>query len=327
MPNENPVMQEAATPEVAEPQLSPAEMFLQDMNAAEAETPMTEVGAGEYPEVQAAEEAMGMPAAEAPVAEGEAQAAPAPAPDNGEVQQMRSTIASLLDIVKQSQAEKAALAAKASQAEQPQEEAAVVVEEEEPFDEEAFNDKFYANPSASIMEIAQRIADKNVNERLAGLQEELRPLLDESKAAQHRESVKRALGEFLDSTPDGNDYFEDIARYVNDNNLSTDDPRSYRDAYMASKLNAQDRLINELRQANADGSRSLDDYLADDDAVTRIIANDNVKSKVIENYLKELQEGGRPATISSGGTLAGTPPRTAMNMEEAGSFLLGDLKR
>lgn len=325
MPNENPVMQETATPEVAEPQLTPAEMFLQDMNAAEAETPMAEVGANEYPEVQAAEEAMGMPAAEAPVAEGEAQAMPAP--DNGELQQMRSTIASLLDIVKQNQAEKAALAAQASQAEPPQEEAAVVVEEEEPFDEEAFNDEFYANPSASIMKIAQRIADKNVSERLAGLQEELRPLLDESKAAQHRESVKRALGEFLDSTPDGNDYFEDIARYVNDNNLSTDDPRSYRDAYMASKLNAQDRLINELRQANADGSRSLDDYLADDEAVTRIIANDNVKSKVIENYLKELQEGGRPATISSGGTLAGNPPRTAANMEEAGSFLLGDLKR
>lgn len=306
-------------------QLTPAEMFLQDMNAAEAESTPPE-GSAE-PEVLAAEEASGMPAAEqAPVAEAAPeQGIPASTPPvDSEKQEMRNTISALLDIVKQNQAEKAAQSQENVAAEEAQEEMA----EEEPFDEEKFNEEFYANPAGYIRNLAEQIADKNVTERLSGLQDELAPLLEESKAAQHRESVKKVLGEFLDATPDANDYFEDIARYINDNNLSAEDPRSYKDAYMESKMNSQNNLIEQLRQANAEGSKTLDDYLSDNDSVQRIIMDDNIKSKVIENYLKELQEGGRPATISNSGTqIPGTPAKTAASMEDARNLFLGDLRR
>ena len=306
-------------------QLTPAEMFLQDMNAAEAESTPPE-GSAE-PEVLAAEEASGMPAAEqAPGAEAmPEQDIPASTPPvDSEKQEMRNTISALLDIVKQNQAEKAAQANEPAAVEEVQEE----VVEEEPFDEEKFNEEFYANPAGYIRNLAEQIADKNVSERLSGLQDELAPLLDESKAAQHRESVKKVLGEFLDATPDANDYFEDIARYINDNNLSAEDPRSYKDAYMESKMNSQNNLIEQLRQANAEGGKTLDDYLSDNDSVQRIIMDDNIKSKVIENYLKELQEGGRPATISNSGTqIPGTPAKTAASMEDARNLFLGDLRR
>ncbi len=306
-------------------QLTPAEMFLQDMNAAEAESTPPE-GSAE-PEVLAAEEASGMPAAEqAPVAEAAPeQGIPASTPPvDSEKQEMRNTISALLDIVKQNQAERAAQSQENVAAEEAQEEMA----EEEPFDEEKFNEEFYANPAGYIRNLAEQIADKNVTERLSGLQDELAPLLEESKAAQHRESVKKVLGEFLDATPDANDYFEDIARYINDNNLSAEDPRSYKDAYMESKMNSQNNLIEQLRQANAEGSKTLDDYLSDNDSVQRIIMDDNIKSKVIENYLKELQEGGRPATISNSGTqIPGTPAKTAASMEDARNLFLGDLRR
>jgi len=319
MPNEMNEAQATAVPEAVE-ELSPTEMFLRDMNAADTETPMEEVG--NAPEVQAAEEAMGMPAAEQPPVEA--------MPQQDQMQDYRNTIATLLDIVKSNQAEKAAAREEQEAAETAQEEMAEEpIEEEEPFDEEAFNERFYANPSATIREMAEKIANKNVMERLSGLQDELRPLLEESKAAQHRESVKQALSEFLDSTPDADDYFDDIARYVNDNNLSADDPRSYLDAYRESKLKSQAGIIDQLRQANADGSRSLADYLADDNSVAQIIADDNIKSKVIENYLKELQEGGRPATITSGGSaqIPGNPAKAPASMDEARNFLLGDLRR
>lgn len=306
-------------------QLTPAEMFLQDMNAAEAEATPPE-GSAE-PEVLAAEEASGMPAAEqAPVAEAAPeQGIPASTPPvDSEKQEMRNTISALLDIVKQNQAERAAQSQENVAAAEAQEEMA----EEEPFDEEKFNEEFYANPAGYIRNLAEQIADKNVTERLSGLQDELAPLLEESKAAQHRESVKKVLGEFLDATPDANDYFEDIARYINDNNLSAEDPRSYKDAYMESKMNSQNNLIEQLRQANAEGSKTLDDYLSDNDSVQRIIMDDNIKSKVIENYLKELQEGGRPATISNSGTqIPGTPAKTAASMEDARNLFLGDLRR
>lgn len=306
-------------------QLTPAEMFLQDMNAAEAESTPPE-GSAE-PEVLAAEEASGMPAAEqAPGAEAmPEQDIPASTPPvDSEKQEMRNTISALLDIVKQNQAEKAAQANAPAAVEEVQEE----VVEEEPFDEEKFNEEFYANPAGYIRNLAEQIADKNVSERLSGLQDELAPLLEESKAAQHRESVKKVLGEFLDATPDANDYFEDIARYINDNNLSAEDPRSYKDAYMESKMNSQNNLIEQLRQANAEGGKTLDDYLSDNDSVQRIIMDDNIKSKVIENYLKELQEGGRPATISNSGTqIPGTPAKTAASMEDARNLFLGDLRR
>ena len=93
-------------------------------------------------------------------------------------------------------------------------------------------------------------------------------------------------------------------------------------------MNSQNNLIEQLRQANAEGSKTLDDYLSDNDSVQRIIMDDNIKSKVIENYLKELQEGGRPATISNSGTqIPGTPAKTAASMEDARNLFLGDLRR
>lgn len=326
MPNEMIEATATAAPEAVE-QLSPAEMFLQDMNAAEAAEEAQE--AAPVPEAEAAEEAMGMPAEGEPAPEETQQPAPAPAQDSN-VQDMRNTIAALLEIVKQNQAEKAAAAQEKQAAESAQQEMAQeTAPEEEPFNEEEFNEQFYANPAAFIRSLAEKIADKNVQERLSGLQGELKPLLEESKAAQHRESVKRVLGEFLDSTPDANDYFEDMAAYIRENGLPTDNPASLRDAYRESKIKSQAGIIDQLRQANAEGSRTLDDYLADENSVAQIIANDNVKSKVIENYLKELQEGGRPATISAGGStqLPGSPVNTASDMDAAGRMFLESLNR
>lgn len=327
MPNEEIIeTTETAVPEAVE-QLSPAEMFLQDMNAADAVAEAQETAPA--PEAEAVAEAMGMPMEEAmPAQEETQQPTPAPAQDN--VQDMRNTIAALLDIVKQNQAEKAAAAQERQASEMAQQEMVEeAVPEEEPFDEEAFNEEFYANPAAVIRNLAEKIADKNVQERLSGLQNELRPLLEESKAAQHRESVRKTLGDFLDNTPDANDYFNDIAAYINDNGLATDDPASYRDAYREAKIKSQQGIIDQLQQANAEGSRTLADYLADDNSVAQIIADDNIKSKVIENYLKELQEGGRPATISAGGSVQtpGNPARMASNMDDAGKLFLESLNR
>lgn len=322
MPNE-----ENMTPET-EVQLSPAEMFMNDLDAASEDAPMTEAAQGDE-NAPVSEETVPEQLAEAIPPEmlqstEESAAQPAPA-DNGQVEDMRNTIAALLDIVKQNQAAQATA--------QPSVEAAVeeAVEEteEEPFNEEEFNEKFYANPAGYIRDLAQQIADKKVGERLAGLQEELAPLLEESKAAQQRESIKTALNEFLDKTPDANEYFDSISAYVKENNLPTDDPRSFFDAYKESKINSQAALIDQLRQEVANGSRTLDDYLADENSVSQIVANDTVKAKVIENYLKELQEGGRPATIQSGGSIQspGSPAVRPDSLRGAGEMFLRDLNR
>lgn len=319
MPNEN------MTPET-EVQLSPAEMFMNDLNAPE-EAPMPQAAEEtEAPPVPEGEPTPSSMPPEAPpefVSQAE-DVPPQPAPSNdGQVEEMRNTIAALLDIVKQNQATQAAAPA----VEEAVQEATEEVAEEEPFDEEKFNEEFYANPASYIKNLAQKIADKEVGERLAGLQDELAPLLAESKAAQQRESVKAALSEFLDNTPDANEYFDAISAYVKDNSLPTDDPRTYYDAYKESKLKSQDSIINQLRQEVANGSRTLDDYLADEGSMSQIVANDAVKSKVIENYLKELQEGGRPATIQSGAQSPGSPAAKADSLRSAGEMFLRDLNR
>ena len=289
--------------------LTPAEMFLNDLNA-------TEAPAEVQPEAA--------PAAEEPAAELPAEETPAaeevPA-QNADLDQLKASVAELLNAVRPP----------AEAQEVPAQEPAVeeAASPEEPFDEDKFNESFYENPAALIRSLAESIAEKMVNERLSGLENELSPLLAQSKEAKQKQDVKNVLGEFLNNTSDAGDYFNDIAAYIKDNNLPTDDMRSYMDAYRESKLASQAGIIDQLRQEQAANGKTLDDYLADESSIAQIANNDAVKSKVIEDYLKTLQNGARPATITAGGSVqpVGTPANVSSSIDEAGQFLLRDLNR
>lgn len=312
---------------VAETTLTPAEMFLADLNTSDVSEPIVESeaspadvpsniimeeGSAEEPAPETASEPVGNP---------DQFSEPAPAGvTRDDLNAVKDDIlAKVLEMARQSNE----APAPAETAETP------APAQEEEISDDKINEDFYSNPAATIRELANKIAEKNVKERLAGLQEELKPLLEQSKAAQEKNEVKGILGDFLDKNGDAKDYFQDIAQYVKENNLPINNPQTYMDAYRESKLRRQGDRIAELEAQAQAGSRSLEDYLNDEGSLSQILANDNVKARVIEDYLKNLQNGARPATIASGSSTipVGQPAVNAGNMNDAGRMLLDDLNK
>lgn len=181
-------------------------------------------------------------------------------------------------------------------------------EEEVPdFSSEAFMDEFYDNPAGAVEKAANAIANKKINE----IKKDLKPLLEQSRATQQRNQARQVIGDFLNNNADASEYFEDMSKYIQDNQLNPMDPRTYSDAYRVSKLGRQGERIKELEAAQAQGNRTLDDYLNDEQSLAAILNNDTVKGKVIEQYLKSLADGAKPTTIGQAG--AGQPSATPIN--------------
>ncbi len=204
------------------------------------------------------------------------------------------------------------------------------------FDEEAFIDSFSENPAKAVQELAESIASKKATAQFETLMSELKPLLEQSKARQYGEKVKSAAQKFLDGYDDAKDLFPDMAEFIRSNNLQPDDDRSYVDAYREAKLKRQ---ATELEALRSNAGKTLDDYLMEPDSYEKVAANKALMEKllsdpeitksIIEKYVLELDNGGKPVTIGTGGTAKpfaqGRPDYK--NVREAGEAFKQSLNR
>lgn len=204
------------------------------------------------------------------------------------------------------------------------------------FDEEAFIDSFSENPAKAVQGLAESIASKKATAQFETLMSELKPLLEQSKARQYGEKVKSAAQKFLGGYDDAKDLFPDMAEFIRSNNLQPDDDRSYVDAYREAKLKRQ---ATELETLRSNAGKTLDDYLTEPDSYEKVAANKALMEKllsdpeitksIIEKYVLELDNGGKPVTIGTGGTAKpfaqGRPEYK--NVREAGDAFKQSLSR
>lgn len=178
------------------------------------------------------------------------------------------------------------------------------------FNSEEFMDSFYDNPAEAVEKAADVIATKKVREVVSGLEKRLKPLLDESDAAQVKREIKATISDFVNTTADAQEMFPDIANYIKDNGLDPKDRRSYEEGYKEATLN---RLRSENEALRRNQGRSLEDYLGDDAYLDQIAGNERVSKKAIENYLKTLQNGNKPVVIGGGGSSTAVPSAQPIN--------------
>lgn len=182
---------------------------------------------------------------------------------------------------------------------------------EEEVNSEEFMQKYMENPVEAVTELANRIADKKVSSQMEELKQQLAPVMEQSKQIEANNRAKEALTQFMSNEEfgDASDFINEIAQYINENNLPKDDSNSYEKAYYRAKTNA---LQNNQ-------GRSLDDYLGDEEAVNQITANDAIKQKIIAQYLQEIAKGQKPVTLGGDSSTPAATPATELNsIDDAG---------
>jgi hypothetical protein len=178
-------------------------------------------------------------------------------------------------------------------------------------DDDEFMERFSENPVQAVMELANRIADDKVKAEITSLGEKIQPLLDESEKIAFQNKVKETVMEFAqkEDFADAQKYFPQMAQIIREKGLPQDDVNTYVYTY-------KDVALQDLRSKQG---KSLDDYLADDNGVSKVIDNPKIRDAVIEQYLRQIQSGAKPQVITGGGnsTPAATPPTDIRTFADA----------
>lgn len=184
---------------------------------------------------------------------------------------------------------------------------------------EDFLEKFADNPGEAIRMVADQIADHKVKAQMEELTERMKPVLEQSDQLRLEQEAQGIFQEFMSEYPDASDYADDIAALITERSSPLNSKDSFVNAYKDAKIKSL-----EGRQG-----KTLDEYLEEDDSVQQLLQNDDIKSKIINEYLQELSNGKQPQVITSGGSA--TPPAQSPNnpetFEDARKSLLSKLNR
>lgn len=175
-----------------------------------------------------------------------------------------------------------------------------------------FYEKFVENPGEAMQEVYRQMLNPTL--------EKLKPLLQQSETIQKNQKIIDTIKEFAESGDYGDfgDYQDDMVRILKEGGYRMDDVGAYRDAYSKAKIN---RLSEQLAQAG--NSRTLEDYLGDEESVQKLAENPQLQQLIIGNYLSGLSKGGSPAMIGSSPTASAvaTEPQKTKNFKDAGEKL------
>lgn len=184
-------------------------------------------------------------------------------------------------------------------------------------DSDEFLEMFADNPGKAIETIANQIADGKVKGQLSELTDRMRPVLDQADMLKLREESASVFNEFAGEHPDVSNYAEKMAQLITERGVPINERRSFEDAYKDAKL----------EDLEANKGKSFDDYLGDDNYRQQIFGNEDIKKQIIEDYLKELQDGGTPRVISDGGGTrpTATSPKSNNSIKDAGKIFASRL--
>jgi hypothetical protein len=192
--------------------------------------------------------------------------------------------------------------------------------------DDAFMEKFGENPVGAVKALADRIADQKVAAQMSELMEKMKPVLDQSEQIALQQKVKDTLMEFSGNPEyvDAEKYFPQMAEYIKSNNLPQDSISSYETAYLKAAL-ADARAVQQTQPENQ--GRSLEDYLADNNEVSKITGNEKIKNAIITEYLTSLANKAKPQVISGNGNVLppATPPNKITDFREANKMLRSQL--
>lgn len=156
------------------------------------------------------------------------------------------------------------------------------------------------NSSESELEIC---ANQEGNQEQIESNQEASPVVDKDISNGLREKKEM----FLNNYPNAVGFAKEICEEI----LSSQDMISQEDCFEKAYLNV---LSKNYKTAN--------DYVQDETFKEKYIyQNNEIKQKIVTDYLKELQSNRPPKSISSGGTFTIAPPDRPASIREAGKIM------
>lgn len=156
------------------------------------------------------------------------------------------------------------------------------------------------NSNASELEIC---ANQEVNQERIESNQAASPVVDKDISNGLREKKEM----FLNNYPNAVDFAKEICEEI----LSSQD--------MISQENCFEKAYLKVLSKNY---KTANDYLQDETFKEKYIyQNNEIKQKIVTDYLKELQSNRPPKSISSGGTFTIAPPDRPASIREAGKIM------
>lgn len=171
---------------------------------------------------------------------------------------------------------------------------------DEEFDSEKFMEMFYDNPQEAIKQVVEKLVKPEIEPIKQKIEDDI----------QYQNWVRR-VNEFARKTPDLAKWQNDIKLILQQNPELKNDPKGLEKAYaMAKGMRYQDPS----------------QLLQDEEFVNQnILQNEEIRNKIIQDYLSQLKKGTPPASIGTGpvsGSTPVTPPNRPTTMEEANKMAL-----
>jgi len=167
---------------------------------------------------------------------------------------------------------------------------------------EDFLNRFYANPIATIEEIATQKA-----------QEKIRPFQEKEMVMEANQSIER----FAQANPDFNELIPEIIQAIEERPYLQNNPRGLEDAYRIVKA-------GKLEQQIAATPMSADEMLQNENILNQILQNPEIKNKIIQQYIDEISKGQPPnlMTGNEGGKTVVTEGKKPTSLRESTEMFL-----
>jgi soluble cytochrome b562 len=215
-------------------------------------------------------------------------------------------------VIEQLKAEKAALNTPQPGPQQPQK---PPEDEFAGLDNEALQAKFYEDAPGFIKKIEDRAlarAEKVFNEKLAGIESKVNPVVERVETQATQEKWDNAVRDFHKNNPDMIEFKEGMKQYIQENNLlsSANPEKVLNDAYIHAK-----GLAYKPQQTIDPKTLLSDEKFVQEN----VLNNPAIKDKIVKLYLDEIKNANSsvPPSLNPGGTPPMSPPAQANSVREA----------
>jgi len=186
---------------------------------------------------------------------------------------------------------------------------------------EEFLEGFYKDPMKAIQTIVESTTKKVTEQVRTEMQTKYEPVISKVEHREVQENWTNAVSDFAGKTPDFEQHLDGIFEYINKNGFGTEKSPDRITAVLEDGYRWTKGGIEIPQQQQVQQSVNPDDLLKDDAFIEKIIANPEIKNKILNQHMAGIKQNQPPQVISNnGGTSPANPPERPKNIEEAASL-------
>jgi hypothetical protein len=186
---------------------------------------------------------------------------------------------------------------------------------------EEFLEGFYKDPMKAIQTIVESTTKKVTEQVRTEMQTKYEPVISKVEHREVQENWTNAVSDFAGKAPDFEQHLDGIFEYINKNKFGDEKSPDRITAVLEDGYRWAKGGIEIPQQQQVQQSVNPDDLLKDNAFIEKIIANPEIKNKILNQHMAGIKQNQPPQVISNnGGTSPANPPERPKNIEEAASL-------